>query len=370
MTTYSHTHYYLGFNLIPGIGPARLARLINRCGSVAAAWQASPGDLLAAGLEGKIGTALLAARHNLDLDAEMERVTHAGVHLITIEDRHYPQLLAQAPTPPPLLYIRGSLISADDWAIAVVGTRSPTSYGKEVTRRLVADLADSGVSIISGMAIGIDTIAHQAALQAGGRTIAVLGSGVDQVYPERNQRLAEQIIAQGALISEYPIGTRPVPGNFPPRNRIISGLSLGTVVVEAGQRSGALITVDFALDQGRDVFTVPGSIFSGKSVGCHRLLRDGAGLVTSAQDILDALNLSTASVQQEVAAALPDDPTEIALLELLSAEPQHADALSRASNLPAAIVAATLAMLELKGYIRQVGHMEYVLAREVRVEYG
>jgi DNA processing protein len=364
-----HTRYYLGFNLVSGIGPTRLARLIERCGSVEAAWHAGPGELMAAGLDGKVGAALLEARRTLDLDAELERVVQAGAHLLTIADPEYPPLLAQIPAPPPLLYVRGTLAGADEWAVAVVGTRVPTSYGREATRRIVADLTVNSVTIVSGLALGIDTVAHTAALENGGRTLAVLGCGVDVRYPERNQRLAAQIIEQGAMISEYPIGTQPAATNFPPRNRIISGLTLGTLVVEAGEKSGALITVDFALEQGRDVFAVPGSIFSARSGGTNRLIRNGAGLVTAGQDILESLNLTAAPVQQEIAAAIPEDPMEAALLAQLSVEPQHADHLSRASGMPASMVASTLAMLELKGYIRQVAPMEYVLARETQAVY-
>jgi DNA processing protein len=357
------TRYYLGFNLVSGIGPIRLARLIEHSGSIEAAWNAAPSDLAAAGMDAKSSATLLAARAKLDLDAELERTITAGVRLVTIADSDYPSLLAQAPYPPPLLYVRGALDSADDWALAIVGTRSPTSYGKEVTHRLATDLASSGITIVSGLALGIDSIAHRAAVEAGGRTIAVLGCGVDIPYPVRNWQLAERIITQGALVSEFPLGTKPAPTNFPPRNRIISGLALGTLVTEAGSKSGALITVDFALEQGRDVFAVPGPIFSKTSLGANQLIRHGAGLVTKTADVLEALNLGVALAQQEVRAELPDDPTEAALLALISYEPQHADVLGRAARMPAPEVAATLAMLELKGYIRQVGNMEYVLAR-------
>jgi DNA processing protein len=221
----------------------------------------------------------------------------------------------------------------------------------------------------NALAIGVDTIAHTAALEAGGRTLAVLGSGIDLVYPERNRALAEQIVANGALVSEFPLGTRPTPQLFPVRNRIISGLSLATLVVEAGTKSGALITVRNALDQGRDVFAVPGPIFSPKSAGPNQLIRDGAGLVMRGQDILEALNLSAAAVQQEVQAALPDDPTEAALLELVSYEPQHVDEIRCQSDLPITVVSSTLAIMELKGLVRQAGPMQYVRAREKREEY-
>jgi DNA processing protein len=364
-----NTRYYLGFNIVNGIGPARIDRLIERCGTIEAAWRASFADMQAAGLDARRTEALLKAQRTLDLDAELERADRAGIELFTREHPNYPAVLAHIPSPPPLLYVRGRLADADRWSVAVVGTRSPTSYGKEAARRLAGDLADAGITIVSGLAIGIDTIAHSAALDRSGRTIAVLASGLDQVYPERNRALAERIAASGALVSEFPIGTRPIPQLFPVRNRLISGLSLGTLVVEAGVSSGALITVDYALEQGRDVFAVPGSIFSKVSQGTNRLIRNGATLVTQAEEILEALNLTTRVTQQEVQTAFPDDPTEQALLELISYEPQHVDELRLSSGLPIAIVSSTLALLELKGLVRQAGLMQYVLAREVGEEY-
>lgn len=355
--------YYLGFNLTPGIGPIRLARLVEHCGSIAAAWHANLADLAAAGLDSKSATSLLASRRSLDLDAELERVECAGVRMLTLADADYPALLRQIPAAPPLIYVRGALSSTDEWALAVVGTRTPSSYGREAARRIAGALAANGITIVSGLALGIDTAAHIAALEAGGRTLAVLACGVDLCYPLRNQKLADRIVEQGALISDYPLGTQPAPLNFPPRNRLISGLTLGTLVVEAGEKSGALLTVDFALDQGREVFAVPGSIFSRTSAGTNRLLRDGATIVTCGDDILAHLDLSAASAQHEVRRELPSDPTEAALLELLAYEPQHVDELVRAAQMPAQTVSATLAMLELKGYVRQIGVMEYVLSR-------
>jgi DNA processing protein len=365
----NNTRYYLGFNMVNGIGPARLDRLIERCGSIEAAWRSSLPDMIAAGLDAKICTALIQAQRTLDLDAELERAARAGIQLLTRDDEGYPAVLAQIPAPPPLIYVRGRLEEVDGWSVAVVGTRAPSTYGRDVARRIAGDLAGAGVTVVSGLALGIDTIAHAAALEAGGRTLAVLASGIDQVYPERNRGLANEIMARGALISEFPIGTKPIPQLFPVRNRIISGLALGTLVVEAGVQSGALITVRYALEQGRDVFAIPGPIFSPKSAGPNQLIRDGAGLVTQAQDILEALNLSAAAIQQEVQAAFPEDPTEAALFELVSYEPQHVDELRRQCELPIPVVSSTLAMLELKGLIRQAGAMQYVRAREERAEY-
>ena len=358
-----NTRYYLGFNLVPGMGPARVARLIAHCGSPEAAWQADAFALAAAGIEARAAAALQATRERIDLDAELQRAARAGVTLLTIESQAYPRHLREIPGAPPLIYVRGSLLAADDWAVAVVGTRAPSPYGREATYRLAGDLARAGATIVSGLALGIDSIAHKAALEAGGRTLAVLGSGVDKPYPLQNRKLAERIVEQGALLSDYPIGTMPLPTNFPPRNRLISGLSRGTLVVEAGERSGALITVEFALEQGREVLAVPGSIFARQSAGVHRLLRDGAALVTCAEDVLAILEMTTASVQREARAELPADPVEAALLAHLSYEPQHIDALGRAAGLHAHTVAAALAVLELKGLVRQPAPLQYVLGK-------
>jgi DNA processing protein len=358
-----NTRYYLGFNLVPGMGPARVARLLAHCGSPRAAWEADAFALAAAGVEARAASALQSARERIDLDAELERAARAGVTPLCIEDPRYPSYLRQIPGAPPLIYLRGNLLPADDWAVAVVGTRALSPYGREVAYRISGDLARAGVTIVSGLALGVDSVAHTAALDAGGRTLAVLGSGVDRPYPERNRKLAERILEQGALISDFPIGTFPVAANFPPRNRLISGLSRGILVVEAGERSGALITVDFALEQGREVLAIPGSIFSRQSVGPNRLLRDGAALITSAEDVLAALDMTSATVQREARVELPADPVEAELLALLGYEPIHIDELGRAASLPPPLVAATLVMLELKGLIRQPAPLCYVLAR-------
>lgn len=356
-------HYYLGFNLVSGIGPTRLDRLIAFFGSLEEAWNAASSDLMMAGLDARTTEALLEIRRTRDLQAECERVHRAGVRILSRADPTYPSLLRQTVNGPPLIYVRGTLHENDRWALAVVGTRQCSTYGRDATRRLVADLAGAGVTIVSGLAMGIDAVAHEAALQAGGRTLAVLGSGVDQIYPGQNRQLGQAVIGQGALVSEYALGTQPAAANFPARNRIISGLALGVLVVEAAARSGALITVQFALEQGRDVFAVPGSIFSPKSEGPHRLIRDGATIVTRAEDVLEALNMQNAVEQQAVAAAMPETAEEVALLRLVEAEPRHIDAISRDSALTMPVVSATLAMLELKGLIKQVGGMQYVLAR-------
>jgi DNA processing protein len=352
--------YYVGFSMVPGIGPARLERLISACGSVEAAWNASLADIIAAGLERKFGLALLHARQSLDLDQELAQAAAKGIQMVCREDHTFPAALAHIPSPPPIIYYRGTLVPDDNWSVAIVGTRSPTSYGREAARRLAGELASQGVTIVSGLALGIDTIAHTAALEAGGRTLAVLANGADMVYPERNQRLAERVMGAGAILSEFPIGTRPLPQLFPVRNRLISGLTKAVIVVEARLGSGAMITVDYALEQGRDVFAVPGPIYSPASAGPHQLLRQGAGIATCAQDILEALGANLQAPSQSNDSDLPDDPDERFILALLSQEPQHIDELCRTSGWTIDRVAAALTFLELKGLIRQTGPMEYL----------
>jgi DNA processing protein len=236
-------------------------------------------------------------------------------------------------------------------------------YGKELAARIVPELVRSGLTVVSGLARGIDSIAHSAALDAGGRTLAVLGSGIDVVYPAENRTLYNRIARQGAVVTEYPLGTKPDAFNFPARNRIISGLSMGAIVVEAQHGSGALITADYALEQNREVFAFPGRATDKGSSGCNRLIREGrAKLVTSTEDILEELDLTVAVQQLEIKAVLPANDEESRLLSLLSHEPVHVDELSRQSSMAAPTVASTLLMLELKGAVRQVGAMTFVLA--------
>ena len=361
--------YWIGFNRVMGIGPAKLSALLDHFGDLETAWQASSADLRQAGLDRRALEYLLAARGAMDLDAEVGKVKRLGARCVTWDDADYPPQLKSIAARPPLLYVKGTFSPNDQWAIAVVGTRRATAYGREVTRTLVSDMARSGVTIVSGLARGIDATAHQAALEAGGRTIAVLGHGIDFVYPPEHRKLAEQIVEHGALVTDYPVGTPPEGKNFPPRNRIISGLSLGVLVVEGDTSSGARITYDFALEQGRDVFAVPGNILQRTSRLPNTLIQEGATPVLEVEDILEKLNLNMVIQQAEAREVIPQDETESRLLTLLSAEPVHIDEIQQTTGLPIDKVSSTLTLMELKGMVRQVGGMNYVVAREAGIPY-
>lgn len=358
--------YWIAFSRIFGIGPTRFKLLLDFFEEdVAAAWQAGSRELAQAGLDSKTIDSFLKQRTSITPQQELERLERSRISAITWNDKVYPPLLREIDYAPPVLYVRGTLTEADQFALAVVGTRNLSTYGQQVTERIVTELAKGQVTVVSGLAHGIDTVAHKAALDAGGRTLAVMASGLDIIYPAENLGLARRIVesGQGALLSEFPLGVKPEAGNFPARNRIISGLSLGVLVVEAPEKSGALITARRALEQGRDVFAVPGSILSSRSAGVNKLIQDGARPVMDVKDILDALNLFMIPQQVEMQAILPDNAEERMLLALLSHDPRHIDELIRESGLPTMTVTATLTIMELKGMIRQMGSMQFVLAR-------
>lgn len=357
----TESRFWLGFSLIPEIGPKRIALLREQFQTLGDAWHAPEAALRHAGLSDLPLRNLLKRRSELDLDAEMQRIRRVGAHIITQADDSYPELLQRIPDAPPVLYVRGALAEMDNVALAVVGTRKPGPYGQKAAHDLAKAVAGQNVTIVSGLAQGIDAEAHTGALEGGGRTIAVLGSGIDRIYPRANAELAQAIMRQGAIVSEFPLGTPPEKRNFPRRNRIISGLALGVLVVEAPEQSGALITAVHALEQGREVFAVPGSIFNLSSVGTNRLIQDGAKLVTGAEDILNELNVaySTAQTQRIAERIQPANAEEAQLLEHLGTEPLHIDDLARLSGLPMAFVSSMLTMLELKGLAQNVGHMQY-----------
>jgi len=363
------TKYWVGFSFIPSIGRVRLNQLESYFGNLEDAWKAPAGELKRARLDNNVVQAITSWRPKVSLEEEMEKLERYGVKVLTWHDGTYPSRLKEIYDYPPILYVRGEIRPEDEWCLAVVGTRRATVYGRQITEEIVTDLARSKITITSGLAKGIDTVAHRSALDAGGRSIAVFACGLDMVYPSENTDLARRTMQQGALISEYPLGTRPKPDNFPRRNRIMSGMSLGVLVVEAGQSSGALITANLALEQNREVFAVPGSVLSPASRGTNRLIQEGAKLVRDHMDILEELNLTAVAQQIEMKEIIPESETESVLLKQLSAEPTHIDEVCGSSGLPVATVSSTLAMMELKGLVKSVGGMKYVLAREARQDY-
>jgi len=362
LATRDQLGYWIGFNRVPGIGVVRLRRLLEVFGDAQMAWEAPAAELAASGLQGRALGALIEARRRFDPQAELRRLDAAGVHALAIDDPAYPARLREIYAAPPVLFVKGELRPGDDLSVAVVGTRRATAYGKIATERLIGDLAGSGVTIVSGFARGIDTVAHRAALAAGGRTIAVFACGLDVIYPPENRELAARIVGQGALISEHPLGAQPEATNFPARNRIVSGISRATLVVEAGAQSGALITARFAADQGRDVLAVPGPITSPGSVGANRLIQDGARLVLTADDVRAELGLSDApgaALQLALNDLMPLTEPEQAVLARLADEPLGVDDLARALDQPVQAVASALTLLELKGRVRQIGGLNY-----------
>lgn len=364
------TPYWVAFTRIAQVGRARIERLERAFGTLAAAWQASAADLAAAGLDARTVRAIVAGRERIDPAAEMATLERAGVQALTWHDPAYPRLLRESFDRPPVLYVRGTLKESDEAALAVVGTRRMSVYGRQVTEDIVTELVRAGITIVSGLAHGIDGCAHATALREGGRTIAVLASGLDIIYPAANAGLARRIMENGALVSEHPLGTRPQRDLFPRRNRIIAALSLGVIVTEAPEQSGALLTAKFAADDNRDVFAVPGSIYAPGCIGTNLLIQEGAKLVRTARDVLEELNFASTGEQAELAAAMPAADGESALLGCLSDGPCHIDELVRGSGLSAAEASSALALLELKGRVRQVGPMQYVRVREEQAAYS
>ncbi|MEW6406313.1 MAG: DNA-processing protein DprA [Chloroflexota bacterium] len=362
--------YWIGFNLIKGIGAVRMQGLVAYFGGLESAWRADPVDLAEAGLGSKVIERVLQARESVNLDQVWGRIESQGIQILTWEDETYPARLKEIDQPPPVLYVRGEYLPDDLFAVAIVGTRRVTPYGRQVTEEIASFLAANGITVISGLARGVDAIAHQVALKAGGRTIAVLGSGVDKIYPPEHRAMAEQMMERGAVISDYAPGTPPDASNFPPRNRIISGLSLAVVVIEAGETSGALITAEFAAEQGREVFAVPGSILAPQSKGTNKLIQNGALPLLSAKDLMQVLDLTRVGEQKAARKILPADETEARLMNVLGSEPLHVDEIRNQAELPIEKVSAALALMELKGMVRQVGGMNYVAVREVQSGYS
>jgi len=359
--------YWIALNNIPGLGPTRIKRLADAFGSPKGALEAPAALMLEKKLIPPSSAAAFRDKERLlaEADAQIEKCRGADVSILIQTDGGYPMYLKEIFAPPPVLYVRGDLSALSGHALAVVGTRRPTSYGVSCTRSLTAELCKSAV-IVSGLAVGVDTAAHERCLELGGKTVAVLGCGIDRVYPPENKGLAKRICEHGALVSEFPPGTIPEAYNFPRRNRVISGISCGVIVVEAGERSGALITASYALEQNRIVFAVPGPIDSPMSMGTFKLIKDGAVPIRSSSDVFEHISaasfapLLTAppqSIRSEPPPMLPEN--EIAVWDVLSNDPQRVDTISETSGVDIPQLLAILLNLELKGFVTQIGGQQF-----------
>lgn len=355
--------YFLGWSLSGKIGPQRFKQLEKFFGGDwETSWRSGSKDLTQAGFSPKLVTELLEFKNNLDLELALNKIAQSGIDLLSIENPQYPPLLKQIFDPPFLLYTQGE-IRAWPTPLAVVGSRNPSPYGRRAVTDLVSQLAQLGLTIVSGLALGVDSLAHEAALSSTGLTVAVLGSGLGQIYPASHRQLAEEILSSGgALISEYPPEAIPMKYCFPQRNRIIAGLSLGVLVIEGALQSGSLITAQRALENNREIMAVPGDIYRETSGGTNSLIQRGAKLITCAEDVLEVFDLQAAI---EISSAKnqwqPENPTEKLIAQYLGAEPIHIDKLAELTKLDISLLNSTLSLLEITGKIKHLGGMNYVL---------
>jgi DNA processing protein len=361
---------WIALNSVNGLGPVRIAKLLEHFRTPEAILN-EPADRLCQQAAIPRDAALQLKNPSLFENAQkqLDAAKQSGVQILTLASPAYPSLLKEIFAPPPVLFVKGDLTVFDRHAFAIVGTRKPTLYGKSAAAHITAELVQAGIVIVSGLALGIDTVAHQTCLDKGGQTIAVLGCGIDTIYPSSNRMLAEKICAQGILVSEFPVGTSPEPFNFPRRNRILSGLSAGVLVAEAGEKSGALITANYALQQGREVFAIPGPIFSDKSIGTFNLLKSGAIPARGGQDIIDIIqNIRATKLltpPQPLSSSLSDNlfnEDERTILSLLSEMPVRLDQLTESAKFGVPQLYDILLALELKGAIKQVAGQAFIKA--------
>jgi len=343
-----------------GFGPARIKLLLNYFKSSQKIWEAPTGEFKNIGLKEELANKFDIFRKNFDIDKYFEKLKTLSIWVLSINDKNYPENLKDIDDAPVILYIRGTLIKGDSRAIAIVGSRMMTSYGREVANKFAAELSNFGITIISGLALGVDAEAQKSALNSGGRTISVLASGLNNITPYTNQKLGEEIVKSGgALISEYPLSHSPAPYDFPVRDRIIAGLAKGVIVIEARMKSGTFYTVKAALNIGRPVFAVPGQITSPSSEGTNYLIQNGAKLVTSTKEIMDELNLQTVVDREIVEKILPSDDFEAKIYKSLEIEPLHLDELVRISGSKTSNVSARLTIMEMKGMVKHIGNSVY-----------
>ncbi len=356
--------YWISFSKIYQLNPLRFRKVLKHFSNLEIAWQADATSLVKSGLEDNVAQEIVAQRNDINPDDELAKLEKENINVVTTRDDNYPELLKEIYDYPPLLYYRGSLNCLEGFCLGVVGTRKFTSYGRQTTEEIVGDLARSKVTIVSGLALGIDAIAHWACLNAGGLTVAVIGSGLDwqNIYPSTNRMLAQKIIdGGGCVISEYPIGTMPAKFTFPQRNRLIAGLSWGTLVIEAPERSGALITARHTLEQNRETFAIPGSIYNKNSQGTNNLIKQGAKMVTSASDVLEEFNLQQTMDFTSADKPQPGSPEEEKILNILTREPIHIDKLVKQSNIKINVLSGILSVMEISGVIKDLGGKNYII---------
>jgi DNA processing protein len=352
----------LALHLVPGLGPRLTAALLERFGSAGAVLEAGPEQLCEVLHIGtKLAGDVCAALREVDVDAELERMDRHGVRLVALGTPEYPAPLATIPDPPHLLYVRGTLVNGDVKAVAIVGSRSCTAYGRRVTERLASGLARAGYTIVSGLARGIDGVAHKAAVDAGGRTTAVLANGLSRIYPPDHPDLARDVERAGALLTEATMGQEPLAPLFPARNRLISGLSRGVVIVEANERSGALITASHAAEQGRPAFAVPGPVDNPASAGCHGLIRKGAVLVRGVEDVLEELEGVAVVAGPAAAVGAPPGLNDVQrrIWDFLAEQPRHLDEMVQQLAMTVPQLAACLLTLEMKRVVRRLPGNRY-----------
>ncbi len=351
----------LGLYSIPSIGPAKMRNLIAAFGSPEAVLEASARSLMAVeGIEKKTAEKIKKGPNESFVKSQLAKLREYDVTLLSYWDEKYPELLKKIYDPPVFLFFKGNMNAFDKQAVAIVGARTPSAYGKIISERFADELSMQGLAVISGFARGVDSIAHKTVLKNNGVTIAVLGNGLDWIYPAENKSFINQMYEKGAIISEYAMGTKPEAGNFPKRNRIISGLSLGVLITEAGTKSGALITALYALEQNREVFAVPGNITSGKSLGTNRLIKEGAKLAMSVNDIFEELNIKVGDVKKEPKKIPKLSEPAKTIYELLSETPTHIDKISIDAQTSPADTLTALLTLELMGLIKQLAGKMFI----------
>lgn len=356
--------YANALNLIPQLGPVHMNKLFEFFGSFHKAWEATRADYVSAGFNPKLVEQVVTQKTQIDPHAEFGKLGKFGIEVVLANSSEYPDILKEISAAPPILYARGNLRALPTTSVAVVGTRKMTPYGRQATAEITSGLVNSRLTIVSGLAFGVDAQALSTCVEAGGHAVAVLATPIDDksISPKTNYQLAQKILETGCIISEYPLGYNVMKGNFPVRNRIIAGLAIGTLVVEADLDSGSLITAKYALEQNREVFAVPGSIFSEVSRGTNKLIKSGAKLVNSYMDVLEELNLDLVPAP-ELEIDITTDENEAKIIQALTREPVHIDDLTRQLELPASQINATLVLLEMKGRVRSVGGAKFAKIR-------